>query len=146
MALPTGTIAMSQVNVELRKVATATISLNDTLVRRMAGKTSGTISMSDLHGKTYTVAVNTQIFNSSVTQDGTRVNLGWNIFSCYVQVSNKGDMPAYISFNGGSSTKVDAGKTVNITTPTGTGNFMVATLHTAGITSLAIQLIGEVIP
>lgn len=52
MALPTGTISMSQVNTELQKPSTATISLNDTLVRNLAGKT-GTISMNDLRGKTY---------------------------------------------------------------------------------------------
>lgn len=146
MALPTGTITMSQVNVELRKSATATITLNDTLVRRMAGKTTGTISMNDLRGKTYTVAVNTQVFSGAVTQDGSRINLGWNLFSCYVQVRNTGNFPVYVSFNGGSSTKVDSGNTQNITTPTGTGNFLVISLSTAGSGSATIQLIGEVIP
>lgn len=52
MALPsTGSISMSQVNTELKKSATATISLNDSAVRKLAGKTSGTISMNDLRGK-----------------------------------------------------------------------------------------------
>ena len=53
MALPIGTISMSQVNTELQKTSTATISLNDTNVRALAGKSSGTISMGDLHGKTW---------------------------------------------------------------------------------------------
>lgn len=53
MALPTGTISMSQVNTELQKTATATISLNDTNVRTLAGKSSGTISMGDLRAKTW---------------------------------------------------------------------------------------------
>lgn len=53
MSLPTGTISMSQVNTELQKVATSTISLNDSNVRALAGKSAGTISMSDLQGKTY---------------------------------------------------------------------------------------------
>lgn len=52
MGLPsTGSISMSQVNTELKKSATATISLNDSAVRKLAGKTSGTISMNDLRGK-----------------------------------------------------------------------------------------------
>ena len=53
MTTPTGTISMSDVNVELGKSSTATISLNDTDVRILAGIPSGTISMNDLRGKTY---------------------------------------------------------------------------------------------
>jgi len=53
MALPSApnSISMSQVNVELSRTATATISLGETAVRNLAGKPSGTISMSDLRGK-----------------------------------------------------------------------------------------------
>lgn len=51
MALPTGTITMSDVNVELGKSPTALISLNDADVRSLAGVASGTISMDDLRGK-----------------------------------------------------------------------------------------------
>lgn len=51
MALPTGTISMSQVNTELGYSSTALISLNDTAVRTLAGKPSGIISMDDLRGK-----------------------------------------------------------------------------------------------
>lgn len=51
--LPTGTISMSQVNTELRRPATQAISLNDGQVRQLAGKPSGTISMSDLRGKVW---------------------------------------------------------------------------------------------
>lgn len=47
----TGSISMSQVNVELKKSETAVITLNDTDVRKLAGKPSGVISMNDLRGK-----------------------------------------------------------------------------------------------
>ena len=51
MTLPTGTISMSQVNTELGLSSTTTISLNQTNVRTLAGVPSGTISMSNLQGK-----------------------------------------------------------------------------------------------
>lgn len=63
MALPSsGSISLSQVNVELKKSATAAISMGDSAVRALAKKTSGAISMSDLRGKSaevkYTNTVN----------------------------------------------------------------------------------------
>ena len=52
MALQTsGAISLQQVNVELGKTSTAQISLNDTAVRTLLGKPSGTISMQDAYGK-----------------------------------------------------------------------------------------------
>ncbi len=51
MVLPTGTISMSQVNTELGRSATATISLGESAVRSLAGVPSGAISMNDLRGK-----------------------------------------------------------------------------------------------
>lgn len=52
MALPsTGPISLANVNVELGLSSTTTISLNQTDVRTLAGVASGTISMSDLRGK-----------------------------------------------------------------------------------------------
>jgi hypothetical protein len=52
MPLPvSGTISLSQVNTELSLPVTQGISLNDAVVRALAGKASGTISMSDLHDK-----------------------------------------------------------------------------------------------
>ena len=52
MALPSsGTISLNMVNVELSKSGTTLISLNQSDVRNLFGKSSGQISMSDGHGK-----------------------------------------------------------------------------------------------
>jgi len=51
MTLPTGTITMAQVNTELGNSSSSQISLNDTAVRNLASKPSGTVSMNDLRGK-----------------------------------------------------------------------------------------------
>lgn len=60
----TGSISMQQVNTELKKSGTATISLNDTDVRKLAGKTSGTLSMNDLRGKKASESVNNYSLHS----------------------------------------------------------------------------------
>lgn len=52
MALPSsGEITFAQVNLHLKRAETAAINLNDAQVRGLAGKASGAIAMSDLHGK-----------------------------------------------------------------------------------------------
>lgn len=55
MTLPFNTISFRDINIELGRSATATISLNDFGPRYIAGKTTNqsTISMSDLQGQTY---------------------------------------------------------------------------------------------
>lgn len=58
MALPsTGPISLANVNVELGLSSTTNISLNQTAVRTLAGKSSGTISMADLRGKSNVITL-----------------------------------------------------------------------------------------
>lgn len=57
MALPTGTLSMSQVNVELGRSSTALISLGETAVRGLAGVASGAIGMNSLRGKSSAFAL-----------------------------------------------------------------------------------------
>ncbi|MEY4616515.1 MAG: hypothetical protein RJB66_1475 [Pseudomonadota bacterium] len=90
MALP-GTnqsISLSQVNTELGKSSTATISLNDAAVRALFGKATGAISFADGWGK-----INP--WTGAITSNQTVVNLrtwatsaGWN-----------GTVPAIITLN-----------------------------------------------
>lgn len=62
----TGSISMSQVNVELKKGETTVITLNDANVRKLAGKPSGVISMNDLRGKKASEYVESyQIYSNS---------------------------------------------------------------------------------
>ena len=76
MTLPVApnSISMSQLNVELGLTSTAKISLNDTVVRTLLGKSSGTISLSDAYSKsameklptpvvTYTAGLGSITFN-----------------------------------------------------------------------------------
>ena len=71
-ALPsTRSISMEQVRTELKR--TGTISLNDTDVRKLAGRTSGTISMADLRGKKASESVtNYKVYSNTWT--GWKVN------------------------------------------------------------------------
>lgn len=57
MTLPTsGVISLNDVRIELEKPS-ATISLNDSVVRTLAGKATGMISLADLYGKTATMTI-----------------------------------------------------------------------------------------
>ena len=81
MTLPTGTISMSQVNVELGLSPTALISLNDSAVRALAGVPSGTISMQNLQGKS---AVTIFLSNLSIidfTGGGSNASAGYQLTS-----------------------------------------------------------------
>ena len=58
MTLPTSgkPISLNDVRIELEK-PNATITLNDSVVRTLAGKATGTISLSDLYGKTAAMTI-----------------------------------------------------------------------------------------
>lgn len=91
MTLPaSGAISMSQVNTELGVATTTTSSLNDSAVRTLFGKASGTISMSDGYGKA-------NQFNGAIASNQTNLNLrtwalanGWNGSSAAVITINSG--------------------------------------------------------
>ncbi|WP_143539296.1 hypothetical protein [Rhizobium sp. AN5] len=85
---------MSQVNQELGKAWNAPIYLNDGNVRNLAGRSSGWISMGDLHGK------------SSVVQEGPAYdsNYGWTrvnhaFLGTYAQLVWGGGEVARIDYN-----------------------------------------------
>ena len=74
MTMPaSGAMSMSAINVELGLSSTAQISMNDTAVRTLFGKSSGAISHSDGYGKAYTVAGNSGVLTggSSYTLPST---------------------------------------------------------------------------
>jgi len=65
MTLPaSGPISMANVNTELQRSSTTTVSLNDTIVRTLFGVPSGQISMSNGYGKAYTIPGNSGILTS----------------------------------------------------------------------------------
>ena len=79
MTLPANNLALSQVNTELGRSSTATIELNDSGVRTLAGVGGGgtTIGMNSLLSKTHTF---TASFSGGVNINlrTTAVNLGWD--------------------------------------------------------------------
>jgi hypothetical protein len=103
---------MSQVNTELGYSSTATISLNQTAVRTLAGVPSGTISMNNLRGKSnqFAFAISSNQTNANLRT--LAVNAGWNQSSKVVATINSG---IYVS----SNTTGTPGLTVNGSFPGG---------------------------
>lgn len=90
MTLPaTGSISLSQVNVELGRAAAARISLGEAAVRSLAGVSSGTIRMSNLRGKS----------NVTFTKSGTGRGMSYAevTFSCNVPATWYVDGSLYAS-------------------------------------------------
>jgi hypothetical protein len=79
MTLPVSpnSISLSQVNIELGFASNTAISMNDTAVRALFGRTSGTISMSDGWGKSSVVKLGTPTFTAATGGAGT-VSFTWN--------------------------------------------------------------------
>lgn len=79
MTLPaSGAISLSGVNTELGYSSTAQISLNDSAVRTLAGKSSGAISLDDLHGKSNTFSFTISSNTADVNLRTAALAAGWN--------------------------------------------------------------------
>lgn len=81
---------MSQVNTELGYSSTATISLNQTAVRTLAGVPSGAISMSNLKGKSNQFAFTVSSNQTNANLRTLAINAGWNQASQLVATINSG--------------------------------------------------------
>ena len=146
MALPTGTISMSQVNTELKNTATATISLNDARVRSLAGRPSGAISMSDLRGKSFTAPVNVVVFDKEIV-DLTTININYNVYSCILRVHNKnvsGGRQVRVQVVNGSRIDLNSNETGDVALLQGYGHKVVFSLSGEGRVHVTATLIGEV--
>lgn len=148
MALPTGTISMSQVNTELRRPATQTISLNEAPVRQLAGMPSGTISMSDLQGKIHTVPVNVVVLQEEIV-DLTTIKINYNVYSCILRVHNtniSGGRKLIVQVKDGSSINLKSNETKDVSLLQGYGRKVTFYLSGEGRVEVTATLIGQVYP
>lgn len=126
MPLPTGTIAMSQVNVELSNASTALISLNDGPVRTLAQVPSGTISMDNLRGKS-AANYGTLTSNFSVRAEGQSFTFtlsggsGITNGTYYWAIDTSSNMTGRLPASSGA-----------FTITSNTGSFVVGTTETLG--------------
>lgn len=107
---------MGQVNTELGRSATATISLNETAVRTLAGVPSGTISMDNLRGKSNvaftpdggTTAGTAVFLSSDVAYETAQVTITCNQSAVWNWTRTGSGVPAATASiaNGGSGTNM----------------------------------------
>lgn len=91
-----GAISFQEINVELGRTATATISLNDAAVRKLLGKESGTISMQDAYGKSNEIRFINTVARTSVsiyTLMGSPTETGDYVFENQVEID--ANTPSY---------------------------------------------------
>jgi hypothetical protein len=93
MTTPTGQISASNINTELGRSPTATLSISaDSTARRLAGKSTGAISYSDFKGKsriaitpssssTSTTLGNNTSNHTASAPTGTATAYSWGVFS-----------------------------------------------------------------
>lgn len=80
MTLPVGQIKFSDVNTELGRALSASINLNDTQVRQLAGILSGTITMNNLRGKTWATSFSTSVAGGQINVRSIALSNGWNTY------------------------------------------------------------------
>lgn len=143
MTTPTGTIAMSDVNVELSKASTALITFDDTDVRNLAGVLSGQISMDDMRGKsavnygTLTPSLSTVAEGGSVTFTLAGGTLPNGTYYWRVDYVSNLDAADFVATQGSFSVAGNTGSfsvsTVNDTLDEGDGVFRVLLGDVSGV-------------